>query len=246
MTATDPRILVAVARMEFERGHVDRGRAAMARWLAQKPERPGDLLQLARGLERDGLQDAAFACVDLVADQAQREGDWSRAAAALSAFVDRVPDHLNALLKLVEVCADGRLDGPMLVAQARLADAYLMAGRAVEARAVAEDLVARAPIESNIDRFRRVLAILGTPDAETLLADLLKGSHEVPVPDAGEPSGGMASAAVPETEQDGGEEDSSSSDAEMDLSGLLADLSAFSVASEVVASELAPDLEEVF
>jgi tetratricopeptide (TPR) repeat protein len=122
-TATAPRILVAVARMEFERGHIDRGRAALARWLAQKPECPDDLLQFSYGLELEGLQDAAFACVDLVADQAQREGDWNRAVAALSAFVDRVPDQLNALMKLVEVSADGHLEGPMFVAQARLADA---------------------------------------------------------------------------------------------------------------------------
>jgi hypothetical protein len=121
-----------------------------------------------------------------------------------------------------------------------------MAGRAVEARVVAEDLVTRAPIEVNIDRFRCVLATLGTPDAETLLADLLKGSHEDSVAVAGEPSVGTASAAVPGTEKDAGEEDSPSSTAEMDLSGLLADLSAFPVVSEPVASEPAPELEEVF
>ena len=68
---------------------------------------------------------------------------------------------MPALLKLVEVCVDGGLESTMYDAQAQLADAYLAAGQGADARAIAEDLVAREPWEgAHIDRFRRALVML--------------------------------------------------------------------------------------
>jgi tetratricopeptide (TPR) repeat protein len=79
-------------------------------------------------------------------------------------------------MKLVEVCVDGGLEATMYAAQAQLADAYLKAGRANEARVIAEDLVAREPWEpSNIERFRSALAMLGEPDPDSVIADRLSG-----------------------------------------------------------------------
>ena len=64
----------------------------------------------------------------------------------------------------------------MHTAQAQLADAYLAAGAGVEARMIAEDLVAREPWEpANIERFRRALALLGETDIDTIIADRLSG-----------------------------------------------------------------------
>jgi tetratricopeptide (TPR) repeat protein len=61
-------------------------------------------------------------------------------------------------------------------AQAQLADAYLAAGAAAEARFISEDLVAREPWErANIERFRRALELLGEPDPDTLIAERLSG-----------------------------------------------------------------------
>ena len=64
----------------------------------------------------------------------------------------------------------------MYEAQAALADAYLDAGRAMEARIISEDLVAREPWnKTNIDRFRRALVMLGEGDPDAIIADRLSG-----------------------------------------------------------------------
>jgi tetratricopeptide (TPR) repeat protein len=57
-----------------------------------------------------------------------------------------------------------------------LADAYLDAGRALEARIISEDLVAREPWNrNNIDRFRRALVMLGENDPDAIISDRLSG-----------------------------------------------------------------------
>jgi tetratricopeptide (TPR) repeat protein len=61
-------------------------------------------------------------------------------------------------------------------AQTQLADAYLVIGAGVEARVIAEDLVAREPWErANIERFRRALALLGEEDIDAIIAERLSG-----------------------------------------------------------------------
>jgi tetratricopeptide (TPR) repeat protein len=106
-----------------------------------------------------------------VADQ-----DWSFAANALQDYVARVPFHVPALMKLVEVCVDGGLEATMYLAQAQLTDGYLKEGRASEARVIAEDLVAREPWDAaNIERFRSALAMLGEADIDAIIADRLSG-----------------------------------------------------------------------
>ena len=105
-----------------------------------------------------------------------RSRDWASAAAALQEFVTRVPNHIPALMRLVEICVDGGLEATMYSAQAQLADAYIAAGAATEARFIAEDLVAREPWETaNIERFRRALVLLGEPDPDALIAERLSG-----------------------------------------------------------------------
>src|SRR4029078_6963784 len=118
----------------------------------------------------------AYRLVDLSADVAAAESDWASAAAALQEFVTRVPNHLPALMRLVEVCVDGGLEATMYSAQAHLADSYIAGGQAAEARFIAEDLVAREPWDrSNLERFRRALELLGEPDPEALIAERLSG-----------------------------------------------------------------------
>src|SRR5439155_3375719 len=102
-------------------------------------------------LAEHGLVDAAFVCLDLVADIALLDQDWPGAAAALQALADRAPHHIAALNRLVEVCVDGELSALLTPTQQRLADAYLATGHAKEARVVAEDLIARQPDAANID-----------------------------------------------------------------------------------------------
>jgi tetratricopeptide (TPR) repeat protein len=68
------------------------------------------------------------------------------------------------------------MEATMYAAQAQLAEAYLEANRANEARVIAEDLVAREPWEPvNVERFRRALIMLGEPDPDSVIADRLSG-----------------------------------------------------------------------
>src|SRR3954462_3879248 len=120
--------------------------------------------------------EAGFLVVELSADVAVAQLDWPGAAAVLQEFVTRVPNHIPALMRLVEICVDGGLESTMYSAQAQLADAYIEAGAATEARFIAEDLVAREPWEkANIERFRRTLVLLGEPDPDALIAARLSG-----------------------------------------------------------------------
>jgi hypothetical protein len=120
--------------------------------------------------------EAGFKAVELAADSAVAQSDWPGAAAALQEFVTRVPNHIPALMRLVEICVDGGLEATMYSAQAQLADAYIAAGSATEARFIAEDLVAREPWESaNIERFRKALVLMGEPDPDALIASRLSG-----------------------------------------------------------------------
>ena len=202
----DPDLLMTLARLEFQSGRVGEGRNALNRLLAVRPDRREELVFVATELADEGQIDAAFACVDLVADAALLEEDWGGAAAALHEFVTRVPNQVPALMKLVEICVDGGLESTMYMAQAQLADAYLAAGLGVEARVIAEDLVAREPwLKANIERFRRALIMLGVPDPDSVIAERLSGeSPFLSTIDLEAPSEEIpkASAPVPASEPD--------------------------------------------
>jgi tetratricopeptide (TPR) repeat protein len=87
-----------------------------------------------------------------------------------------VSGQIDALLRLVEICVDGGLEATMYETQAQLADAYLERQQGLEARVIAEDLVAREPWEhAHIERFRRALEMLGVPEPDALIADRLAG-----------------------------------------------------------------------
>ena len=172
----DPELLMTLARMELVSGRIDEGKAALNRLLAVQPDRRDELVFVGCELADQGLADAAFACVDIVADAALLEEDWGGAAAALHEYVTRVPNQIPALMKLVEICVDGGLESTMYMAQSQLADAYLSAGLGAEARVIAEDLVAREPwVRANIERFRRALLMLGVEDPDAVIAERLSG-----------------------------------------------------------------------
>jgi tetratricopeptide (TPR) repeat protein len=172
---TDSELLMSLAEVELRTGHADEGRDLVSRVLVRDPARREEVVLLGcRLTEADG--EGAFQCIDVATDAAVADNDWPAAASALHEYVTRVPGHIPALMKLVEVCVDGGLEATMYSAQAQLADAYLKAGRANEARVIAEDLVAREPWEpANIERFRSSLVMLGEPDADSVIADRLSG-----------------------------------------------------------------------
>ncbi len=175
VVAHDPTLWMVVAEAELRQGHLDEGRAAVASALAADPSlREAAIAMACRLAESDA--ESAYPGIEAVADAAVADGDYAAAAAALHEFVTRVRRHIVALMRLVEICVDGGLEATMYSAQAQLADAYLDAGRGLEARIISEDLVAREPWDTaNIARFRRALEMLGEPDPDAIIADRLSG-----------------------------------------------------------------------
>jgi tetratricopeptide (TPR) repeat protein len=171
----DPRALLTAAEGALRGDTPEDGIASVRRLLDQYPDHQEDVAFLGWSIAEQAPE-LGFRIVDLAADAAVAGQDWASAAAALQEFVTRVPNHIPALMRLVEVCVDGGLEATMYSAQADLADAYIASGQAVEARFIAEDLVAREPWDrANIERFRRALELLGEPDPEAVIADRLSG-----------------------------------------------------------------------
>jgi tetratricopeptide (TPR) repeat protein len=210
--AEAPDAQLVLAEIELRSGRLEPGRELLQKVLAAEPARREDLVLRGCGICEFSTE-GAFQCIDVATEAAVKDEDWPAAASALHEFVTRVPNHIPALMKLVEICVDGQLEATMYTAQAQLADAYLGAGCATEARVIAEDLVAREPWErANIERFRRALAMLGEPDPDAVIAERLSGDSpflstgfaldldlEEFTPDAPGPSG-------KETPQSAGEE----------------------------------------
>jgi tetratricopeptide (TPR) repeat protein len=171
----DPALLTTVADIKLRGGKIDEGMTILRRLIEEDPARRESIAMLGWSIG-EVAPDAGFQVVELSADTAIAQDDWPGAAAALQEFVTRVPSHVPALMRLVEICVDGGLDATMYSAQAQLADAYIASGQANEARFIAEDLVAREPWEkSNIERFRKALVLLGEPDPDGLIASRLSG-----------------------------------------------------------------------
>jgi tetratricopeptide (TPR) repeat protein len=171
----DPKLLMTVAEIQLRSGHVDEGLAIAKRLLDEDPERRQELAVLAWAVGEQAPE-AGFRLIEFAADAAVAGADWPSAAAALQEFVTRVPNYIPALMRLVEICVDGGLEATMYSAQAQLADAYIAAGAAAEARFIAEDLVAREPWDrANVERFRRALELGGEPDPDGVIAGRLSG-----------------------------------------------------------------------
>jgi tetratricopeptide (TPR) repeat protein len=173
--AEDPRLLLTAAEIRLRDGDTEAGLDMLRGVLASDPARGEEIAMLGWHVAEQ-QPEAGFRIVELAADAAVARSDWPSAAAALQEYVTRVPNHIPALMRLVEICVDGGLEATMYSAQAQLADAYIEAGSAAEARFLAEDLVAREPWDrANIERFRKALVLLGEPDPDALIAERLSG-----------------------------------------------------------------------
>jgi tetratricopeptide (TPR) repeat protein len=171
----DPALLLTVADIQLRGDKFEDGLAIVRRLLEQDASRREQIAQLGWSVAEKSPE-AGFQVVELAAESAVTAVDWPGAAAVLQEFVTRVPNHIPALMHLVEICVDGGLESTMYSAQAQLADAYIEGGQATEARFIAEDLVAREPWEkANIERFRRTLVLLGEEDPDGLIASRLSG-----------------------------------------------------------------------
>jgi Flp pilus assembly protein TadD len=175
VAGSDPELLWTLAEMELRDGNIEQGTSILRDILKTDPARRDTLVILGCSVAESNA-DAGFWCIEVAACEAIAADEWGSAAAALNEFVNRVPNHIPALMRLVEICVDGGLEATMHSAQTQLADAYLSAGLGAEARVIAEDLVAREPWErANIERFRHALSLLGEADIDTIIAERLSG-----------------------------------------------------------------------
>lgn len=172
---TNPALWLTLAEVELRANRFAEGKSAVVQALTLDRNQSQAAVVLGCKLAEVSAE-AAYQPVDAVADMALADGDYAAAAVALHEFTTRVRSHLLALMRLVEICVDGGLEATMYEAQAALADAYLDAGRALEARIISEDLVAREPWnKGNIDRFRRALVMLGESDPDAIISERLSG-----------------------------------------------------------------------
>jgi tetratricopeptide (TPR) repeat protein len=171
----NPALWMTIAEIELRGNRLAEGKTAVLQALKLDREQAQAAVVLGCRLA-EANPDAGYQPIDAVADLALGESDFAAAAVALHEFTARVPSHLVALMRLVEICVDGGLEAEMYEAQAQLAEAYLASGRALEARIISEDLVAREPWnKANLDRFRRALVMLGEADPDAIIADRLSG-----------------------------------------------------------------------
>lgn len=171
----DPALLGALIEVELKGSRLDEARELVPVLLAIDRAERQRILDIA-WTALDSTPDGAFALIDALADAAAADHEFHAAADLLQAFVTRVPNHVAALLKHVRLCVEGGLDDKVNEARGQLTDAYLSAGQASEARATAEDLIAREPWErAHMERFRRALVMLRISDPDTVIADRLGG-----------------------------------------------------------------------
>ncbi|MGH9219469.1 MAG: tetratricopeptide repeat protein [Vicinamibacterales bacterium] len=172
---SNPALWMMLAEIELRAQHGADGKAAVQQALKLDPSQAQAAVALGCKLAESD-PDAGYQAFDAVIDTALGRSDFSAAALALQEFTTRVPSHVVGLMRLVEICVDGGIESTMYEAQAQLAEAYLASGRALEARIISEDLVAREPWnKANLDRFRRALVALGEGDPDAIIADRLSG-----------------------------------------------------------------------
>jgi len=171
----DPALWLTLAEVELRSRRLAEGKAAAVEALRRDAgQAPAVVVLAGRLAETD--REAGYQAIEAVVDSALAAAAFTQAADALTQFTARVPSHLVALMRLVEVCVDGGLDATIDGAQAALAGAYLDAGRAMEARIISEDLLGRDPSNAHhVDLFRRSLVQLGEADPEGIIAERLSG-----------------------------------------------------------------------
>jgi tetratricopeptide (TPR) repeat protein len=182
-TADDPELLLKIAEVKLRTGALDEGLAIVRQVLNQDRLRSGAITLLGCDIAKSA-PDAGFAVVEIAAESSVAEGDWPSAAAALEEFVARVPHHIPALMRMVEIYFDGRLESGLFAAQSQLAEAYLATGAPAEARVIAEDLMGREPSEpSHVEQFRRALVLLGEEEPDRIIAERLSAAPAYPSAD---------------------------------------------------------------
>jgi tetratricopeptide (TPR) repeat protein len=170
----DVDLLLAIGRHDLEAGRSIEAQATLMRVVALAPDRRPSIENMVSELVEAGRVTDGYACLEVLVDAAMFEADFESAASLLDRFV---ANHalVPALLKLVDIYVDAGFDDRISSVQGRLADAYLDAAQAAEARVIAEDLMSREPqTELHTQRLRRALMMLGVDDPEAVIARQLE------------------------------------------------------------------------
>jgi tetratricopeptide (TPR) repeat protein len=162
----DPDLLLMLASIQCARQDDTAVRSTLTRFIGVAPDRSADVLRLAGELGRAGTPDRAFACSEVVVDDAILRGDWDRAIDVLQSFLVHGA-YVPALVKLVQIAGDAGHDDLVMEARERLVDAYLAGGRGGEAQVLAEALLAGAPESAvHAGRLRRAFELAGHEDPD--------------------------------------------------------------------------------
>src|SRR5262249_53672430 len=105
----DPDLLLTVADIRLRADAVDEGLDIARRLIEQHRTNRDRVAQLGWTIA-ESHPETGFKVVEVAADTAVAQNDWAAAAAALQEFVTRVPNHIPALMRLVEICVDGGLE----------------------------------------------------------------------------------------------------------------------------------------
>ena len=180
----DPVLIRLTAQLRLEQGDVTAGLELVDRLLIGDDDAPVVVAEMVESLAVARPESAWLLTERLVGASVER-ADWTGAAGALRRFIAHVPHHVPALTRLLDVCVDGAMDDEVLAAQALLADAYLAAGAAGEAKYVAEDLLTRQPWDgAHYARMRAALQAEGQADPDRALADWLAETPEFGIGDS--------------------------------------------------------------
>jgi tetratricopeptide (TPR) repeat protein len=182
IAGNDPDLLLTVARNELQDGRDREARITVTRLLTVSRGHVQQVADLALETAASGAVESAYSFVETVIDDAMLMEDWATALAVLQRFASGTA-HVPALLRLVEVSIDAGSDEAMRAGQLQLADAYLAAGRAAEARVIAEDLAAFNPSEEHLARLSSALELLGTDDREGIIDGFRNRQPEEPLDD---------------------------------------------------------------
>ena len=174
----DPVLIRLTAQLRLEQGDVAAGLELVDRLLIGDDDAPVVVAEMVESLAA-ARPESAWRLTERLVGASVERADWTGAADALRRFIAHVRHHVPALTRLLDVCVDGALDDEVLAAQALLADAYLAAGAAGEAKYVAEDLLTRQPWDrAHYARMRAALQAEGEADPDRALADWLAETPE--------------------------------------------------------------------
>ena len=174
----DPVLIRITAQLRLEQGDVTAGLELVDRLLIGDDDAPVVVAEMVESLAAAHPERAWLLTERLVGASVER-ADWTRAAGALRRFIAHVPHNVSAHTRLLDVSVDGAMPNEVLAAQALLADAYLAAGAAGEAKYVAEDLLTHQPWDrAHYARMRAALQAEGQADPDRALADWLAETPE--------------------------------------------------------------------